>query len=245
MDRGAIIFGLQRVPGVARLVEYGKCVRATGYRDQLYVAALPHDETERCCEIIEGILDIRTSPLPNYLNLTLTPSNPILHTTRLRTLYGDYHDGVVYDHVPLFYEEWSDESSHLLLHCDDEVQEICRRLSMFDLTHVRSLRLHYESPTPEALTQKLRSIKSLHGLPSPTMSVEGGYIPDWNSRYFTADFPYGLSILVQIADLVGVEAPYMKATLDWYHEQTDHVLEFQFEQYGIHTLEDLIHFYSR
>ena len=39
-----------------------------------------NSETEECCKIVEGLLDIKTSPLPNYLNITLTPSNPILHT---------------------------------------------------------------------------------------------------------------------------------------------------------------------
>lgn len=245
IEKGATVFGLQRVPGVARLVEYGKSVKATGYRDELFVASLPHSEVDKCCKIVEDIFDIKSSSIPNYLNLTLTPSNPILHTTRLKTLYSDYKEGVVYKSVPLFYEEWSDDSSYLLLHCDDEVQEICKKLSMFDLSYVKSLRIHYESPTPEALTKKMRSIKSLQGLTSPTVKVEGGYIPDLNSRYFTADFPFGLAILVQIADLVGVKAKYMKETLDWYHNLTNNYTEFNFKDYGINTINDLIDFYSK
>lgn len=41
IECGAIVFGLQRVPSVARLVEYGKKVKAVGYRSELCVAAIP------------------------------------------------------------------------------------------------------------------------------------------------------------------------------------------------------------
>lgn len=45
IKRGATLFGLQRVPRVARLVEYGKSVCATGYRSTLYAASLPRETT--------------------------------------------------------------------------------------------------------------------------------------------------------------------------------------------------------
>lgn len=109
IKKGAIVFGLQRVPSVARLVEYGKSVCTTGYRKTLYVAALPKKYTQQCCRIIADGLQMRCEQLPDYLNLTLTPSNLILHTTRLKTLFKDYIPGkTFYDSVPLFYEEWSD-----------------------------------------------------------------------------------------------------------------------------------------
>ena len=246
MEKGAVVFGLQRVPSVARLVEYGKCVRATGYRDELFVSAIPNSETEECRKIIESIFDdMKCSALPMYLNLTLTPSNPILHTTRLRVLYKDYYDGYVYDSVPLFYEGWTDETSELLFKCDEEVQLICRALDMFDLSYVKSLRVHYESDTPEKLTKKLQSIKGFKGIMSPTVQVEGGFVPDFGSRYFTADFPYGLAILVQIADFLETESENMKSTLKWYKNFVKETKDFEFSDYGINCLEDFIGFYSK
>lgn len=103
---------------------------------------------------VANILDIKTSPLPNYLNITLIPSNAILHTTRLRNLYGDYHEGVVYNSVSLFYKDWNNEISELLLACDDEVQELCKIIDRFDLSYVKSLKIHYESLTADAMTKK-------------------------------------------------------------------------------------------
>lgn len=242
--KGAVLFGVQRVPSVARLVEYGKCVRAIGYRDEMFVSAIPNRKTEECCQIIQDMVDITTSPLPNYLNITLTPSNPILHTTRLRTLFQDYSEGVVYDRVPLFYEEWNDATSELLFLCDDEVQSLCQQLHPFELSYVRSLKIHYESPTPKALTRKIQSITGFKGLTSPSVQTPNGYIPDFASRYFTADFSYGLSILIQIADLVEMEVPYMKETMQWYRDLIADREEFSFADYGICSLKDFVSFYE-
>lgn len=244
IDKGAVVFGVQRVPSVARLVKYGSIVRAVGYRDKMYVASIPQKEAKSCSELIESIIGIKTVPLPNYLNITLTPSNPILHTTRLRCLYSDWHEGTVYKSVPLFYEDWDNKTSELLFKCDDEVQKLCKKLNMFDLSYVKSLRIHYESPTPEKLTKKIRSITGFKGLTSPAKEVKGGYIPDFDSRYFTADFSYGLAILMQIAELVDVNVPNMKETLEWYHGLVGNCEEYNFGDYGIDALEKFISFYS-
>lgn len=244
VKRGAILFGLQRVPSVARLVEYGHIVKATGYREELFIASLPANRADECAQIIGDLFNMKCSSMPNYLNLTLTPSNPILHTTRLRTLFSDYSEGRVYDAVPLFYEEWSNESSELLFKCDEEVQNICNALSQFNLKYVRSLKDHYESYSPEALTTKIRSIRGFKGLTSPTINVDNGYIPDFNSRYFTADFPFGLAILVQIADLLNLAVPNMKETLAWYDNICTNTKRFSFAEYNVKTREDLVSFYS-
>lgn len=54
---------------VARLIEYGNTVKAIGYRDEMFVAAIPHKETGECCKIIESIIGVKTTPLPNYLKI--------------------------------------------------------------------------------------------------------------------------------------------------------------------------------
>ena len=43
-------------------------------------------------------------------------------------------------------------------------------------------------------------------------------IPDLHSRYFTADFPYGLSVIQQIGKIAGVDIPNIDMLLDWYDE---------------------------
>ncbi len=243
IEQGAVLFGLQRVPAVARLSEYGKTVCVEGPRPLLHVAAIPRSITYEIADVIADTFDVPCKAMDNYLCVTLTPSNPILHTTRLRTEFADYKKGVVYPKNILFYEEWAMESSELLLKCDEELQQVCRKLDKLDLEDVKSLKLHYESDTAEKLTAKIRSIKSLQGLGSPMLEVEGGFIPDFNSRYFTADFPYGLAILLEMAKLVGVDAPFMAETLKWYEDMTGNVSKFKLSDFGINSVKDLYNFY--
>ena len=245
IERGNTFFGLERVPAIARLVKKGATVRSTGYRDELHVSAIPAAKVDICCELIQSIFAMPTKPIPNFLNLTMTPSNPILHTTRLRTLFKDYKPGVVYKRVPLFYEEWDDESSELLIACEDEVQQICRALPEYKLEYVKSLRVHYESPTVEAMTRKISSIAAFKGLTTPTIEVEGGVIPDLHSRYFTADFSYGLTIIKQVADLAGVSTPNIDATMQWYKDIAIEHDEFRFIDFGITDMKSFAEFYLR
>lgn len=243
IERGNIFFGIERVPAIARLIQKGKIVKSTGYREELHVAALPKANAKKCAEIIEEIFDKKTKVIPCYLNLTMTPSNPILHTTRLRTLFGDWNKGKVYGSIPLFYEEWDDAASELLIACDEEVQAICHALPNLELSFVKSLRVYYESPTVEAMTNKISSIDAFKGLRAPMIQVEGGVIPDLHSRYFTADFSYGLTIIKQVADFVEVDVPNIVATMEWYKKIAIEKEEFIFAEFGIVDLDTLKKFY--
>ena len=245
IERGNVFFGIERVPAIARLVQKGKTVKSTGYKPELHVAALPKVNAEECAELINSIFDMKTTVVPNFLNLTMTPSNPILHTTRLYSLFHDWHEGIVYQSLPLFYEEWDDESSELLIACDDELQRVCRALPEFELDYVKSLKLHYESPTIEAMTKKLSSIQAFKGLKTPAINVEGGLIPDLHSRYFTADFSYGLSIIKQIADFTNESTPNIDRIHDWYKEIAVEKEEFNYSDYAINSMQDLRNFYLR
>ncbi len=246
ISKGIIFFGLQRVPSVARLCEYGKVVVADGYRDKLYISSIPNIYKEDCRKIISDLFDMRCDTLDNYLNITLTPSNPILHTTRLYSLFKDYHVGYVYDNIPLFYEEWNNESSEILLKCDYELQQICRKIENIkniDLSSVRSLTYHYDSYTPEEMTNKIRSINSLKGLKTPFLKLGDGYVPDFNSRYFIADFPYGLAIIKQLAKLANVNVPNIDLVLNWFNSLNLNVKYFEYSDFGIINLDNLIEFY--
>lgn len=244
IERGNVFFGMERVPAIARLTEKGKCVRSVGYRKELHVAALPKRNAAKCADIVGGIFDIPTKVIPEFLSLTMTPSNPILHTTRLNTIFKDWHEGMSYKSVPLFYEEWDDKSSELLMACDEEVQTICENLPEYDLKTVKSLKVYYESYTLREMTEKLRSIPAFKGLKTPVLEKDGLYVPDFQSRYFTSDFAYGLKILKQIAEFANVKTPFIDDVLRWYEEISHENQEFRYADYGIKSRTDFDSFYS-
>lgn len=245
IEKGVVFFGIERVPAIARLIRKGQTVKSTGYRDELHVSALPIVNASKCAEMISRLFDIPSKVIPNFLNLTMTPSNPILHTARLKTLFGDWHDGITYDQVPLFYEDWDDESSYLLLACDQEVQNICKAFPEFDLSYVKSLRDHYNCQTPQELTKKISSIPAFKGIKTPTIESDNRLIPDLHSRYFTADFSYGLTIIKQVAGFAEVETPVINGILEWYEAISVEKKRFCFTDYGINTRCDFVRYYSK
>lgn len=221
IKRGAILFGLQRVHCVARMRERGRSVYRLGeHRKRLHVAALPSVKTAMVAELIADLFSIPTEPLSCYLEETLTPSNPILHTTRIRTMFKDWKPGVTYDRNILFYEDWDIPSAELLLACDDELQRVCRSLETklsVDLTGVRSLKVHYESSDARSMAAKISSIEAFKGLISPMKEVSlGKWVPDFSSRYFHADFAYGLKVIKDISLLAGEHTPRIDDVYDWY-----------------------------
>ena len=218
--KGAQLFGLQRVPGVFRLEEYGKKVKLSGKRDKLFIGSLNAKDEEILSfnRFVIDFFEIPCEVLPNYLCITLTPSNPILHTTRLYSMFKDYSEGEFYDRNMLFYEEWTVESSKFLIECDAELQKLCREIEKYglDLKTVRSLKEHYAVGDEISMTSKIRSISSFKGLTSPMKQTENGWIPDFSSRYFSADFPYGLKIILDIAKCFSVPAKKIEIIWNWY-----------------------------
>jgi hypothetical protein len=215
VEKGCILFGLQRVHSIARIREYGKSVYMLGRKQELQIGAIPAKESLPISYILTNLFGIRCKALPNYLSVTLTPSNPILHTTRLYTMFKDYNEERMYPRNIFFYEEWDDESSKNLIDCDDELQVLCDQIPM-PLESVQSLRNYYESFTIPAMTGKIKSIKAFRGMMSPMKRVENGWIPDFESRYFTADFPWGLKVIKEIASVFGVVTPSINKVWNWY-----------------------------
>jgi len=242
LEKGAVLFGIQRVPSVARVSIPGQLVSVQGYRKELKLASIPIDKTDYLCDFISDIFSIPCKPLPNYLNVTLTPSNPILHTSRLYVLFEHYCQGTRYARNPLFYGEWDDESSRTLLACDEELQAVCSHIDL-DLSDVISLKIHYENDTIKGLTQKISSIESLKQLLSPMKKTDNGWIPDFNSRYFLADFNYGLSIIQQIARIFRVPTPTIDLIMEWYIRIRPSQRFFDFNDFGIKSTEDFYKLY--
>lgn len=215
IDKGCIFFGLQRVHSIARLREYGKSVYMLGRKAELKMGAIQREKGKEIAEKIEEFFEIPCTLLPNYLSVTLTPSNPIFHTSRLYSLFRDYSEGMVYERNILFHEEWDDRSSEMMIACDGELQSLCDAIPL-DLSAVESLCDYYESHTVQEMTAKIRSIAAFKGLTTPMKRVGNGWIPDFDSRYFKTDFPYGIKIICDICELFGVEHANAEKLWSWY-----------------------------
>lgn len=215
IEKGCVFCGLQRVHCIARVKEYGKSVYALSHKSEISVAAIPQAKTPAVADMLGRLLHMPCKALCNYLAVTLTPSNPILHTARLYAMFRDYKAGVFYPRNLLFYAEWDALSSETLIQCDAELQRLCNTLPL-ELSEVVSLKIHYESDTVEKMTHKISHIPAFQGILSPMCETPDGFVPDFTSRYFLEDFPYGLCIIKSFCQIANVECPTIDRVLHWY-----------------------------
>lgn len=216
--RGVEVACLQRVPMICRTEKYGESVAIKGFRKELKMVVMPDGASAQNQARIQGLFDTPVKKIAGSLSLTLNSSNPILHPSRLTTMFKDWRPGVVYSRSPLFYEDWDDQASAALIGADAELMAICRLIPEVMIDAVPVLE-YYESTGVESLTAKIRSISSLKGIQSPMVKAGNGWIPDVTSRYFTEDVPYGTVPIKAIAELAGVKTPIIAVFIEWVQER--------------------------
>lgn len=207
------LFALQRVPYVSRVVEYGKKANLLGYRDKLIMAAENVEDQEAFRKQVESLFGEKTELADSFYEVTLSNSNPILHTGRLYSMWKDW-DGKPYERCSLFYHEWTNETSELEIEMDKEFFALLKKLNV-STKHIATLLEHYESSNAKQMTTKLQSIKSLSTILSPMKQIEGGWVPDFESRYFTEDFLYGMRFIVENAEKYGANIPIIAKIYNW------------------------------
>lgn len=209
----ARLFGFQRVPYIARTVEYGRRANLLGYKPRLSIAVENVEDRESFRALVETLWETPVSLLGSFYEAALTNSNPILHTGRLYTMFSGEGDRV-YDHNILFYKEWTDEASRMILAMDAEFMDLLDALGLTPGC-IPSLLEYYESTDESSLTRKIRSIGAFQTITSPMKEAAGGWVPDYQSRYFTEDFPYGLKIIVDLCREYKVNCPTLSAVYHW------------------------------
>ena len=208
------LFGFQRVPFISRIIEYGKKAELKGYKDTLHVAIERATDKESIRKELEQLFEKPVTLADSYYEVSLSNSNPLLHPSRLYTMWKDWRPGNVYPRNPQFYAEWTMEASELLIQMDDEFQKLLNVLGLKPGC-IPTILDYYESNDAVSLTQKLHDIRAFQGILSPMKEIEGGWTPDFSSRYFTEDFPYGMRFIVETAHEHNVEIPTIEEIYQW------------------------------
>lgn len=210
------LWGFQRVPFISRVEDYGKSAHLLGYKSSHKVAIENVSESEK--KSFSGKLqqwfERPILVLNNFYEVSLSNSNPLLHTSRLYTLFGGENEGKYYDRMILFYEEWTEEAAELYIKMDEELFKLLKVLPVSDDFLPTALD-YYDSKDAKSLAAKLASIKGFKGITSPMIKTEKGWIADYKSRYFTEDFPFGLKYIWQLAHKKGISCPYIDKVYNW------------------------------
>ena len=220
------LFGLQRVPFIGRTEEYGHTARLMGYKESLRVAVEQTWRREEVRQTMELMFATPTKLMGNWYEVALSNSNPLLHPARLYDLWGDYRKGQCWQRRPLFYEEWTERAASDYINMDNELQQLLAVLPVAK-DCIPTVLDYYESRDAASLAAKLRSIEAFKGIEAPMTAVEGGFVPDFQSRYFTEDFPYGLDLLRQLAREKGISTPTMDRIWDWGEQMSEGNLAYE------------------
>ena len=210
----APLFGFQRVPFISRTIEYGHKAELKGYSEYRKKVRYRLKNKEVIHKQLENIFEKPINLLDSFYEVSLSNSNPLLHPSRTYTMWKDWKPGVVYPRNPQFYAEWTIEASSLLIKMDEEFQNLLKALGLKPGC-IPTVLDYYESTDAESLTLKLQSIKAFQGIQSPMKEVSGGFIPDFTSRYFTEDFPYGMRFIIETAQKHNFPIPTIENVYQW------------------------------
>lgn len=210
LGKNSKIFSMQRVPYISRCIE--NCKLVTSYKkDEIFIAC--NFNRLDCSNIIKLLFDINIKYLDDFNNVNLSNSNPLLHTSRIYSLLHNKKPPFIISNNLRFYEDWSEEASHILLMMDAEFIEVTKAIG---LKNIIDLQTHYGASGSKNLTNKIRSINAFKGILFPRKFENMDCIVDLDSRYFKEDFEHGLIYLKNKADLYGVETPIIDKVLEFY-----------------------------
>lgn len=216
LDENQHLWGFQRVPFISRVNEYGNSAHLLGFKKEYKIAVenVSDEDKEAFASMIQEWFERPVRLLKNYYEASLTNSNPLLHTSRLYTMFGGENGGTVYQRIPLFYEEWTEEAADLYIRMDEEFFRLLNVLPVSDGFLPTALD-YYDSHDAKSLAEKLSSIQGFKGIITPMVQVCEGYVPDYYSRYFTEDFPYGLRYIWQLAHEKDIPCPHIDMVYEW------------------------------
>ena len=206
--RGIDVIGFQRVPYVSRIIEYGKVVWVSDVRSEHKLAFTSQRVVKRWSSFFAKCFGGKIKVLASFWSFTFSNSNPLLHPSRLVPLLKEGKYGK-YDRCPYFYAEWTDESSELYVEADREMYRVFSAYAPDAAkTDYESALAHYEVTTKSELTAKIRGIESLKQILAPWKRDEyGTWIPDFDSRYFIEDIPFGTKVIQRYARKIKIATP--------------------------------------
>ena len=221
----AKLFGFQRVPFTSKLVKYGEEVNLKSWKPLSVIGTLFSSDLDQAIQLVEAC-GLKTAKAANFMAISMAPSNPILHTSRIYELFGSSDDRKqVFKGRRKFYVGWTDAASRIMLEMDAELHGMMDAVGeALDLSAIIPLSVHYEASSVEAMTAKINSIPTFQTVYAPMVpagdnksgDLDGNWIADVQSRMFTEDFPWGLAIIKGYCEIFGVKTPRIDEVLHWY-----------------------------
>jgi hypothetical protein len=227
-----VIWGMKDVPHTAFDLKPGLSIKMGGSKSQLYVATHAR-ESDASRQQLHTLLTVLYGPcvtlLDNYLEITLTPGNPIMHSSVIYGLigpYGQWHSKIFPQRM-CWWTECPELGAYFLERMDQESQDLCAVISQrlgVDLSSVKSLKQEIVEAYGEQIRDQssmlsiLRTNQAYNDILAPMVPADNnrpGYVIERESRAFNEDVAYGLVLLVEMARRFELKVPYIEEVLNW------------------------------
>lgn len=227
----AVIWGMKDVPHTAYDLRPGISVRMGGAKQLLHVGTHAR-EGAAARAALQGMLQrLYAAPvqlLDHFLEITLTPGNPIMHSSVVYGLVGPYSQwhGRAFPAPVCWWTDCTELGAYFLERSDAESQRLCKvveeRLGI-DLSSVKPLHQEIveaygdQIRDPRTLLSVLRTNQAYDAIEAPMVPAptQRGYVIDKDSRAFQEDVAYGLAVLVEMGRRLGVPLPHIREIFDW------------------------------
>jgi hypothetical protein len=227
-----VIWGMKDVPHTAFELTPGRSIKMGGGKSRLYVATHAR-ESQESRQRLEAMLTVLYGPcvtmLDHYLEITLTPGNPIMHSSVIYGLigpFGQWHRKIFPQRM-CWWTECPELGAYFLERMDQESQDLCAVISQrmgIDLSSVKSLKQEIVEAYGEQIRDQssmlsiLRTNQAYNDILAPMVPADGnraGYVIERESRAFNEDVAYGLVLLVEMAKRFELKVPYIEEVLQW------------------------------
>jgi len=229
-------FGL--IPFICRIKEYGHSAITYGSKDKNLVATSSKDLFDL---LDEHFLDdccynfFHTGKFlraPNFISLTLSVDNQIIHPSRLYDLYKNYKGHWdTREEVPYFYRDFTHSAAKTMADIDEDLDKIRNALRKRYPETDYTLMLNYMDLEKFTYKFEMNSIyesfidsSTLNNIKTPVIKTSNGYDISKKSRFFTDDIFYGLCIFKSVAEYLNIETPNLDGLLRWAAKVTSIVI---------------------
>jgi len=228
--RNITTFAIGLIPWICRIIEYGKLGVTYGCKEFNIVAVSPSNRFSELNNVFLNNICNRWlkkgkfRQADNFLSLTLSVDNQIIHPSRCYGLFLKCHGKWANkEDIPYFYRDYDQKSADLLQELDADYSKIREAIKIkyserdfqFMLDYLDLERLSYQSENIDIRDSFTTSL-TLGAIKPPTIQLESGeWIIDKNHRFFTDDIHYGLCIAKWIADQLSLDVPTIDIIIDW------------------------------
>ena len=225
-----VTFAFGLIPWICRIINYGKKGVTYGCKAANYAAVYPHDYFEQINgELFENICfkwfgKGKVEQSDDFLSLTLSVDNQIIHTSRCLGLYKVY--GKTWQNkedVPWFYRDYDDLSAKLLADLDKDYTKVRNAIKAmypekdfkYMLDYLALERFSYQSHNTD-IRESFVTSQTLTSIGTPVVqNADGLWEVDRNHRFFLDDIYYGNCIAKWMAEQLDIETPTIDEILSW------------------------------